>query len=80
MHYGALQCAIKMGFAALQYGRQAHNCKTKPNFLTERQIIVVHSFDLLKHFFFPEEWATILLGLVTHQARSTELLPLVSYL
>lgn len=80
MHYGALQHAIKMGFAALHHGRQAHNCKTKPNFPTKRQIIMVHSFDLLKHFFSPKQWATILLQLITHQARTTELLPLAKYL
>lgn len=51
MHYGALQRAITMGFTALRYGRQVHNCKTKPNYPKERQIIMVHSFDLLKHFF-----------------------------
>lgn len=61
-------------------GRQAHNCKTKPNSPMERQIIMLQSFDLLKHYFSPKQRTTILLGVITHQAQSTELLPLVSYL
>lgn len=39
------------GFCSSVVRQEGHNCGSKPNFPTKRQIVMGHSFDLLKHFF-----------------------------
>ena len=39
------------GFCSSVVRQEGHNCGSKPNFSTKRQIVMGHSFDLLKHFF-----------------------------
>lgn len=68
----ALQHPIKMGFAALQRGRQAHTCKTKPHFPMEWQIIMVHSFGILKHIFFPPNSEQVVLESRTNNSPSSK--------
>lgn len=39
------------GFCSSAVPQEGHNCRSKPNFPIRRQIVMGHSFDLLKHFF-----------------------------